>query len=290
MKYFFYFFLIIFCFFTLISNYLIMTSLRAQYVLDQPNNQFSLSQVDSMLPFYPYASATSLPLDLQRASAAFRSGYFEKGYKFLHSARTQNPYTFYPELILSRFHLQFNNVDSAYYYSSLAFKGWPKNIEHFENHLNILSIKGDTLGIIEAGQYVGEKVAEQSEYIKLFKKYINKAKLFHLDFDYPDARSISINELQNKWVRAYNFKGSKSVLDTLLNFTVTKNYVRVKNKDEYLLYNYKLTKDSLFYLFTNSSEPFYKVKISYSPSKSTLIFSNVKIENGFQTQFYKPVE
>ena len=290
MKYSIYTILVLFCFFSLTSNYFIKKSLRAQFLMEGRNTEFSLSQVDSMLPFYPYASASSMPLDLQRATSSFQDGNIDLGYKYLQSARTQNPYTFYPELILSRFHLRFNNLDSAYYYSNLAFKGWPKNIDHFENHLKLLSMKGDTLGIIEAGKYVGDKVSQQSEYIMLFKKYINKAKFFYLDFDYPDERSISINELQNKWVRAYNFKGSKSVLDTLINFTVTKNSVRVKNKDEYLLYNYKLTKDSLFYLFPNSSKPFYKVKISYSPSKSTLIFSNVKVENGFQTQFYKPVE
>lgn len=289
MKYFIYTILVSFCFFSLSSNYFIKKSLRAQYFLEGRNTDFSLSQVDSMLPFYPFASATSQPLDLQRATSAFSDGNIDLGYKYLQSARSQNPYTFYPELILSRYHLRFNNIDSAYYYSNLAFNGWPKNIEHFENHLKILSMKGDTLAIIEAGKYVGDKVSQQGDYIKLFKEYINKAKLFYLDFDYPDARQITNKELQQKWVRAYNFKGSKSVLDSTQTFAFTKNTVTIFGKEK-LEYNYQLKNDSLFYYFTNSKDPFFKIKISYSPSKSTLIFSDVKVANGYQIQFYKPVE
>jgi len=288
MKYIIYFTLFLVCIFSLSSNYLIMRSLRAQYLLEGRNTDFTLAQVDSMLPFYPYASATSQPLDLQRATSAFKDGNVNLGYKFLHSARNQNPYTFYPELILSRFHLRFNNLDSAYYYSNLAFKGWPKNLEHFENHLNILAIKGDTLGIIESAEYVGDKVAQQRDYINTFKKYINKAKLFYLDFDYPDARPISINELQQKWIRAYNFKGSKSVLDSTKTFSFIKNKAVVYGVKENLTYNYRLKNDSLFYFFIGKKDPFFKVKVLYSPLKSTLIFSNVKVENGYQTQFYKP--
>lgn len=289
MKYFIYTILVSFCFFSLSSNYFINKSLRAQFLMEGRNTEFSLSQVDSMLPFYPFASATSQPLDLQRATSSFSDGNIDLGYKYLQSARSQNPYTFYPELILSRYHLRFNNIDSAYYYSNLAFKGWPKNIEHFENHLKILSMKGDTLAIIEAGKYVGDKVSKQGDYIKLFKEYINKAKLFYLDFDYPDARQITNKELQQKWVRAYNFKGSKSVLDSTQTFAFTKNTVTIFGKEK-LEYNYQLKNDSLFYYFTNSKDPFFKIKISYSPSKSTLIFSDVKVANGYQIQFYKPVE
>jgi hypothetical protein len=101
MKKLFFVFLILISALSLFSNYLIMKSLRGQYVLDQPNN-FTLKQVDSLLPFYPTASATSMPLDLYRAKASLNHDDYAMGYSFLLNAKKQNPYTFYPELILSK--------------------------------------------------------------------------------------------------------------------------------------------------------------------------------------------
>jgi hypothetical protein len=103
-------FLILISALAVFSNFLIMKSLRGQYILDQPNS-FTLKQVDSLLPFYPTASATSMPLDLYRAKASFKFGNLKSGYFFLHNAKKQNPYTFYPELILSKFHLNMGLLD-----------------------------------------------------------------------------------------------------------------------------------------------------------------------------------
>lgn len=279
--------LLIFC---VSSNYFIMKSLRGQYILEGDNAvKYSLSQVDSILPFYPFASVASMPLDLIRASAAFTDGNPSKGYDFLQSARKQNPYSFYPELILSRYHFQLGNLDSAYYYSNLSFYGWPKNIEHFQNHLKILAIKGDTIGILNAGKFVDEKVSNQIQYIKILKESLNKAKLTYLVSDYPDASNISLDQIKGKWLRAYNFRGSKSIIDSLKGYSFSDKFTYVLNNNDSIKYKFSLKDDSLSFYFPNKPDPFYKQKVLYSEGYSTLIFYNVKIQDAYQNQYFKKI-
>ncbi|MDA9364369.1 hypothetical protein N9Q94_02615 [Flavobacteriaceae bacterium] len=278
-------FLLAFSIFCLIANFLIFKSLRGQHILKN-KDYFTTAEVDSLLPFFPNVSTTSVPIDLFRATAAFNEGEEKKGYDLVFKSIKANPYTHYPDLVLSKFH-QFNsNKDSSLYYAKKAFYGWPKSLEHFSNYLKLLAKDGDTTQIIEAAKFVSKDISDQAGYISILKMELNNAKFFHLVTSYPDAKPVNKKQLIGKWNRSYNFKGSKPVIDSTIVYSFQNNKVNIVTSDQTVDYKYKLKGDSLYFFFDSQPSPFYQIKVSYSDQMSTLIFENIKIKNGYQSQYF----
>jgi hypothetical protein len=180
-------------------------------------------------------------------------------------------------------------LDSALYYGKKSFIGWPKNFDHFQNYLKVLSIYGDTLSIIDAAKFVGPTVSSQEKYIKVFKEEYNNAKLKYLITNYPDAEPVTTKLLKGKWVRAYNFENSKTIIDSTISYFFNNNDVLIKSPSDNLDYNYNIKLDSLNFYFKGQEQPFYKIHLMYSDSLHTLIFNNIKVPNGYQDQYFKKV-
>ena len=281
--------LFIISFFCLSSNYLIKKSLQGEFALNNsfPNATATLAQVDSLLSFYPSLGASAYPINLYRAKASLMYGDVEKGYKYLLSANRDNPYTSSSDYYLSLVHRAYGDIDSAMFYSKKAFFAWPKNIEHFKLYLELIAQRGDTLSILDAGEFVDSTVDNQSEFIATLKKQYNIAKLTYLITSYPDASYVNNDALIGQWDRVYNFKNSPDVFDSSTNYTFNDNSVLIRSQNDTLEYNYDIKLDSIFFYFKGSSNSFSSNKLVYSDSLKTLIFKNVFINDIYQDQYFK---
>jgi len=275
--------------FCLSSNYLIKKSLQGEFALNYsfPNTNATLAQVDSLLPIYPKLGASAYPINLYRAKASLMYDDIEKGYKYVHLAKRDNPYTSSSDYYLSLIHRQYGDIDSAMFYSKKAFFAWPKNIEHFKLYLELIAQRGDTLSILDAGEFVDSTVDNQSEFIATLKKQYNIAKLTYLITSYPDASYVNNDALIGQWDRVYNFKNSPDVFDSSTNYTFNDNSVLIRSQNDTLEYNYDIKLDSIFFYFKGSSNSFSSNKLVYSDSLKTLIFKNVFINDIYQDQYFK---
>lgn len=283
------FLLFIISIFCLSSNYLIKKSLQGEFALNNsfPNATATLAQVDSLLPFYPILGASAYPINLYRAKASLMYGDAEKGYKYILSAKRDNPYTSSSDYFLSMVHLQYGDIDSAMFYSKKAFFAWPKNIEHFKLYLELIAQRGDTMSILDAGKFVNSTVDNQSEFIRILKKQYNVAKLTYLITSFPDASYVNKDTLIGQWDRVYNFKNSPDVFDSSTNYTFNDNTVLIRSPNDTLEYNYDIKLDSIFFYFKGSSNSFSSNKLVYSDSLKTLIFKNVFTNDIYQDQYFK---
>ena len=70
--------------------------------------------------------------------------------KYVSEAINVNPHIFIGEYFKSKIYMARGKLDSAAYSAKKAFYGWPKNIDHYDNYLNILEFKRDTASLIDA--------------------------------------------------------------------------------------------------------------------------------------------
>ena len=248
---------------------------------------YNFDMLDSILPVIPNTTITAMPLDVFKVSYLLNEGRIEETYQYIKNANKINPYTHVGDYLYGKVFLSKGNIDSAYHYSRKAFLGWPKNLDHYNSYLEVLTAKKDTTSLIEAYNFLDEKLRKDPNYFKSFYKTFNDIKLSFLITDYPDSQTPKASDIIGKWVRVYNFPNNQTVKDS----TITYDF-----KSEGIFYNsdnnqfsYKIKSDSLYFYFSsNLSSPISTCKIKFSKEYQTLIFENLPVEkNLYQTQYFK---
>ena len=276
---------------SLYFSYLAYASSKAQSIilkdLKQKNKSLSYSQLDSMLNGYPNINASALPVDIWRVQYLLNDGKYDLAKKYVKSAADVNPHVYVSEYLQGLIFLGEGNLDSAYYYSKVAFEGWPKNIEHYNSYVDVLEYKKDTISLIKAFDTLDVELKKVPAYFKRFYSSFNKIKLSYLITSFEDERDLDYNDVVgNIFERGYVFPNDQVIRDTTLSYTFkSKNVLSNQNGDEFL---YKIDKDSLlFYYKRDPKKPIVKYFTKFSPSRNTLIFRNVRYEKGkFQDQFF----
>ena len=114
-------------------NYLVNESFKEQTILIFEFNNFQLNfPTNDVLTFnhtFPNISVTGVPLGTLKARYLFNDSNDNEAIKLIHSSKKANPYLGLASVELANYYLR-NNIDSAYYYSKIAFSALPTNPYH----------------------------------------------------------------------------------------------------------------------------------------------------------------
>tara|TARA_B100000780_G_scaffold52847_2_gene32802 strand:- start:1845 stop:2843 length:999 start_codon:yes stop_codon:yes gene_type:complete len=114
-------------------NYLVNESFKEQNFLIFEFNNYQLSfPTNVILTFnhtFPNITVTGIPLGTLKARYLLRDSNDKEAIELIHSSKKANPYIGLASVELANYYLR-NNVDSAYYYSKIAFSALPNNPYH----------------------------------------------------------------------------------------------------------------------------------------------------------------
>ena len=116
---------------------------------------------------YPNITNTTLPISGVLARYYFVNSKFEKAIALLHQGKGANPYLKFNENILSEIYLAIKEIDSAYFYSKIAFEAVPNNPANFGHYSKALIYKKKYRDIKSAF----ERVKDNYD-INIWKQYL----------------------------------------------------------------------------------------------------------------------
>ena len=125
------------------------------FLLTQFNtNTFTipLTEIDEYDMEYPNISPTTIPLKTIKGIYYLKGDKFKKAAEFFKEGKKVNPYLQISNSYLGYSYHKMKQNDSALYYSSLAFEKHPLNMVHFAHFMISLSVKEDTLGLMNTYQ------------------------------------------------------------------------------------------------------------------------------------------
>ena len=273
--------------------YLTFISFRYQYIInaDIRNQTRSLTadQIED-IPNIPNVGVTTLPMSSLKAPYVINSNQ-QKAYDLLKLGNKENPYIFYSEYILSTYFMQLKMFDSAKFYAKKAFYNWPKNLDHYKIYNKTLIATKDTIGLLDAYDYVNSTFLEKEGYANEFIDSYSNALLRFLIYEYDDMKKISKNDLKGDWQQIYEFEtGNIQYLNKAIRFDSMYFYNQSSK------YSYKIKNDTLLQLrFTTNDKLISEMPIYYSDSLKTLILKNIAIETNvdnpkLQDQFFKKIK
>ncbi len=145
---------------TFFISYKVYGSLINQTLLlrDYNTNKYftKLSQIDNMELNIPNVSVTTIPLESIKARYYINYKQYDKALDVLEGSSKANPYLFFTEHLKSRAFQAKGQIDSAYYYSKLAYFGLPNNSLHVANFVKLAMQKKDTISIEKAANQLIE--------------------------------------------------------------------------------------------------------------------------------------
>ena len=281
----------ILCIYVLYNTFI---SFRYQLIMkkDSINKTFSLSleEVES-IPAFPNIGVTTLPITSIASKYYMYRGDFKTGLNLLNEGTNINPHIHYSDYLLALYYLDLKLIDSAKVHAQKALYGWPKNIDHYNLYNNTLVATKDTIGILDAYDFINTVFEPDKTHQNMFIDAYSNAKLRYLIINYPDEKSVSKNLLQGKWQQMYEFEtGKVSLINNTIEF---KNDLFISSNSS--KYNYTIIDDTLKLFFRNSNKPISSIPIYYSDSLKTLILKNIArgvIEDkpDIQDQFFKKIQ
>lgn len=192
------------------------------------NEYLSKLEVD-----FPSITVTSVPLKAAKAHFEFKNGNIELAKRLSKEAISKSPYFYFSENLLANIYLNERNIDSALYFSKLAFDNLPNNAAHSTTYTRALEIIRDIDEIervfdkIDRGvrrdvdwkNYLAMIANYKSEFTDKNKSYANKA----LEL-YPDNKEIF------KYNRIINY-GIEQILEANSLDSIAR--IAYENKDYY---------------------------------------------------------
>ncbi len=179
---------LLFIFFLLTSsllNYKVLRSLINQKFLIYEFNSFQLNLpsefIESLDVNFPSVTVTTLPMKALKARYLMRDSAIAESIELLHQSRKDNQFLGISEFELSKYHFNNKNMDSALYYSKIAFEALPRNALLSRLHFQVLTkLKKDSL---------------LDESFNKIKKYNNSVQLIHYLFSKLEIGKTTREEL-----------------------------------------------------------------------------------------------
>lgn len=248
----------------------------------------SFDSVNKSIPSIPNIGFQTLPMAAHKAFYAINEGKLAIADSLITEADRVNPYNYIGDGLKGYLFFQLGYLQEAYDHAKIAFYNWPKAILNYSTYNDILVSLKDTTEIKNAFKFLPTYLKNDPEYYNYFMKSLSKTRFSYLKIDYSDQKNVSKNILTGKWTRAYNFEGSKSVLDTTYQYKFSQNEMTNPSKDSY---RYELNNDSIVIFFKTNLKKVATYGLQYSKLDSTLILSGVLLEDKtLQTQYFKKTQ
>ena len=123
---------------------------RLLYEFNNAKYNYTLAELDEISNDFPNLTETAMPIKAMKARYFYNNGKKEEAISLLHQSMKDNPYIRFPESLLAQFYLNEKKLDSAYYYSKIAFDNLPNNMPHYDVYMKSMVAKRDIQGINKA--------------------------------------------------------------------------------------------------------------------------------------------
>ena len=270
-------------------NYQTYKSLSFQNILrSDPGRQMTFDSVNKSIPSIPNIGFQTLPMAAHKAFYAINEGKLAVADTLIMEADRVNPYNYVGDGLKGYLFYQLGYLETALKHAKIAFYNWPKATLNYTTYNDILVSLKDTTEIKAAFNFLPTYLKKDKVYYNNFRKSLASARFSYLKVSYEDKANVAKETLKGRWIRAYNFEGSNTVLDSTYQYEFTdKEIINPSNN----LFNYKIEKDSIFIFFKSNQKKVASYGLQYSEANATLILSGVPLEDGkIQTQFFKKVE
>jgi len=123
----------------------------------------SSSDIEKMESQYRNLTVTTLPIKSVLGFYYYNEGRYRDAISSLQQGTKYNPYLYFSETNIGLSYLQLNQLDSAKYYTELAFNKLPGNVVHFSNYVATLVKLNDSIGIKDAYNSANNKLTIHDE-------------------------------------------------------------------------------------------------------------------------------
>ena len=213
---------------------------RLLYEFNNADFKLTLAELDQIEEDFPNLTETGMPIKSMKARYFYLSGLKEKAHKYALLGSKDNPQIFFGENLKAQFHMQEQQMDSAYYYSKLAFYNLPNNMPHYNVYMNslvynkdieeintvfnyVLSLTGDTeliwtiyLRALAQTTSLGDSfsMSKANEGFALYPENDQIFELYRL-MTYGQKRCIDAAEISKKGMEQYNNSNFEAAFELL---------------------------------------------------------------------------
>ena len=124
-------------------SYRFNVSLQQQSLLLNEFNKYNLTAplglIESFNDDFPSITNTTLPLATLKGKYYLRDSMIDKALIYFHKGKHQNKFIKLSEFELAKYYYNINEIDSAYYYSKLAFNALPRNVLYLNTYFKTLT-------------------------------------------------------------------------------------------------------------------------------------------------------
>ena len=175
-----------------------------------------------------------MPIKAMKARYFYNNNQKEKAHQYALLGSKDNPQIFFGENLRAQFFVAEKQIDSAYYYSKLAFENLPNNMPHYNLYMNSLVAKKDVVEINKSFETVralggdttilwtiylrclanvtglGDTMtmSRAAEAFKLFPQDTTIFQLYRI-LTYGQQRVVQAEQLYNQGIELYNAKDFK---------------------------------------------------------------------------------
>jgi O-antigen ligase len=207
---------------------------RLLYEFNSGTYNLTLAELDQIEDNFPNLTETAMPIKAMKARYFYNNNLKEKAHQYALLGSKDNPQIFFGENLRAQFFVAEKQIDSAYYYSKLAFENLPNNMPHYNLYMNSLVAKKDVLEINKSFETVralgGDTIilwtiylrclanvtglgdtmtmSRAAEAFKLFPQDNTIFQLYRI-LTYGQQRVVQAEQLYNQGIELYNAKNFK---------------------------------------------------------------------------------
>ena len=116
---------------------------RLLYEFNNGTYNLTLAELDQIEDDFPNLTETAMPIKAMKARYFYINNQKEKAHQYALLGSKDNPQIFFGESLKAQFFTSEQQIDSAYYYSKLAFENLPNNMPHYNLYMNSLVLRKD---------------------------------------------------------------------------------------------------------------------------------------------------
>ena len=118
---------------------------RLLYEFNNATYNLTLAELDEIEDDFPNLTETAMPIKAMKARYFYLNNQKEKAHQYALLGVKDNPQIFFGESLKAQFFASEKQIDSAYYYSKLAFENLPNNMPHYNLYMNSLVARKDVV-------------------------------------------------------------------------------------------------------------------------------------------------
>ncbi|MDB4016288.1 O-antigen ligase family protein [Flavobacteriaceae bacterium] len=211
---------------------------RLLYEFNNGTYNLTLAELDQIEDDFPNLTETAMPIKAMKARYFYINNQKEKAHQYALLGSKDNPQIFFGESLKAQFFTSEQQIDSAYYYSKLAFENLPNNMPHYNLYMNSLVLRKDVTEMNKSFETVrtigGDTTTIWTIYLRslanvtglgdamtmsraaeAFKLFPQDDKIFTLYriLTYGQQRVVQAEQLYNQGIELYNAKDFNAAFD-----------------------------------------------------------------------------